>query len=54
MARTKREWTQAKFERYQKEGCGQGTGKYYGDLRGTLRFAPSEGGAARSLSPYLL
>ncbi|MGK7930192.1 MAG: TnsA endonuclease N-terminal domain-containing protein, partial [Microcystaceae cyanobacterium] len=29
MARTKREWTQAKFERYKKEGRGQGTGKDY-------------------------
>ena len=29
MARAKREWTQAKFERYLKEGRGQGTGKDY-------------------------
>jgi hypothetical protein len=29
MARTKREWTEAKFERYKKEGRGQGTGKDY-------------------------
>ncbi|BAY35709.1 Tn7-like transposition protein A [Nostoc sp. NIES-2111] len=29
MARTKQEWTQAKFERYMKEGRGQGSGKNY-------------------------
>jgi hypothetical protein len=29
MARTKREWTEAKFDRYKKEGRGQGTGKDY-------------------------
>ena len=29
MARSKREWTQAKYERYLKEGRGQGTGKDY-------------------------
>jgi len=29
MARTKKEWTRAKFERYVKEGRGQGRGKNY-------------------------
>ncbi|MFN6561137.1 MAG: TnsA endonuclease N-terminal domain-containing protein [Nostoc sp. ChiSLP01] len=29
MARTKQEWTQAKFKRYMKEGRGQGSGKNY-------------------------
>lgn len=29
MARSKRDWTQAKFERYVKEGRGKGSGKQY-------------------------
>ncbi len=38
MARTKREWTQAKFERYMKESRGQGSGKDYQPLFLILPF----------------
>ncbi|MGQ4650351.1 hypothetical protein [Lyngbya aestuarii] len=42
----KREWTQAKFERYLKEGRGQGSGKDYKPWH-RVREVPSKGRSSR-------
>ncbi len=46
MARTKQEWTQAKLERYMKEGRGQGHGKNYQPWNKIQDF-PSKGRVSR-------
>lgn len=46
MARSKREWTQAKYERYLKEGRGRGTGESYVPWIKTQDF-PSQGRSHR-------
>lgn len=47
MARSKRDWTQAKFERYVKEGRGKGGGKQYKPWI-TIHDFPSRGRVSRS------
>jgi hypothetical protein len=47
MARNRGDWTQAKFERYVKEGRGKGTGKNYKPWI-TIRDFPSRGRVSRS------
>ena len=46
MARSKYDWTQAKFERYVKEGRGKGRGKDYKPWI-TIQDFPSVGRASR-------
>lgn len=47
MARSKHDWTQAKFERYVKEGRGKGSGKQYKPWI-TIQDFPSRGRVSRS------
>ncbi|MDJ0691610.1 MAG: TnsA endonuclease N-terminal domain-containing protein [Xenococcaceae cyanobacterium MO_188.B32] len=47
MARSKSDWTQAKFERYVKEGRGKGSGKHYKPWI-TIQDFPSKGRVSRS------
>lgn len=47
MTRSRYDWTQAKFERYVKEGRGKGRGKDYKPWI-TIRDFPSVGRASRS------
>ncbi|WP_224311971.1 MULTISPECIES: TnsA endonuclease C-terminal domain-containing protein [Nostocaceae] len=47
MVRGRREWTQAKYERYIKEGRGRGSGKHYKPWL-TIQDVPSKGRSSRT------